>query len=300
VNLPDATATRLLEYQRDRVARGDRPHHALSTLALALAVVATDEPVGLRQIVAASGLSFQGALDALEEGAAAGVVVKVPVKKRTKYALAGMLCLVEQSSDNNALPSGATKQSNPVEQSVECSTEQSKENVSTQLLNSVDLPSRALSAANALPSRAIENGTPVALIGTEELRNIHEREINLSHGRSPMPEPGNGGGEGESQGRAGDPPKSGGRYVYPDAYERHFAAYGRQLRKLEGFRSWRKIDARDYPRVERAIANICRERGAEYRPYPERFFRREWEDWAEREGDTTTGGGAPEWMEALL
>ena len=37
MNLPDVTAARLLDYQRDRVARGERPHHALSTLALYVA-----------------------------------------------------------------------------------------------------------------------------------------------------------------------------------------------------------------------------------------------------------------------
>jgi hypothetical protein len=265
VNLPDATATRLLEYQRDRVARGDRPHHALSTLALALAVVATDEPVGLRQIVAASGLSFQGALDALEEGAAAGVVVKVPVKKRTKYALAGMLYLAEQSSDNNALPSGATEQSNPVEQSSECSTEQSKESVSTQLLNVVDLPSRALSAANALPSRANGNGTQVALyLGTEELRNTHERDKSLSHAPTDAEEP------------------AAKRNDYPPEFEEAWKLYPRSERKRKAYTAWKQIPKRDHPRVLAAIRNLAASREAMYCPYAERFFRDEWIEYVDR------------------
>jgi hypothetical protein len=142
MGLSDAIAARILAYQVECSKQGQRPHYALFGIASAIAL--SPEPIGLRPLARATGMTDQGALNLLEVGKAIGVITEVRVGKRPKYVIPITLNSVERSPDS--------------QRSTELHSELSVES-NAQLSRALPDPIAQVSLA---PELSVEAGTAVA------------------------------------------------------------------------------------------------------------------------------------------
>lgn len=153
MNVPVAIVDRILAYQVECTQNGSRPHFALFGVVAAIARNGTTEPIGLRRLSAATGMTDQGVLNLLEVGKELGVILEVRVGKRPKYVVPQTLNSVEQSSDNAQL-SRAVNLSVEPERSTQLDSELSVDENSYQPATPNAQLSRALPDASSVDTSA--------------------------------------------------------------------------------------------------------------------------------------------------